>query len=188
MRLRNGEQHETVAGQPDQYNVSTFKTTDLPLRLSPQSDVHLGRLDTVIYAVPTHELLERIHGRDGKRYLIELNNRFAYPIACLVLMLVGVPLGVISRRGGKSSGFVFTLLLVILYYIMSYTGVALARQDKLPVVAAVWMANVLFAAAGVFLLWQMASGGRVLSAIANLSTRTPKLNPISMHHEKRVRS
>lgn len=187
MRLRNGEQHETVAGQPDQYNVSTFKTTDLPLRLSPQSDVHLGRLDTAIYAVPTYELLERIHGRDGKRYLIELNNRFSYPVACLVLMLVGVPLGVVSRRGGKSSGFVFTLLLVILYYILSYTGVALARQDKLPVIAAVWMANLLFAAAGIFLLWQMASGGRVLSAIANLNTRTPRLNPIGAHHENGVK-
>ena len=184
MRLRNGEQHETVPSQPDQYNVSTFSTTDLPLRLTPQSDVHLGRMDTAIYAVPTPALLERIHGRDGKRYLIELNNRFSYPTACLVLMLVGVPLGVVSRRGGKSSGFVFTLLLVILYYILSYTGVALARQDKMPVVLAVWLANLLFAAAGVFLLWQMASGGRVLSAIVNLTTRTPSAFPA--HHENGV--
>jgi len=184
MRLRDGEQHETVPSQPDQYNVSTFSTTDLPLRLTPQSDVHLGRMDTAIYAIPTAALLERIHGRDGKRYLIELNNRFSYPAACLVLMLVGVPLGVVSRRGGKSSGFVFTLLLVILYYILSYTGVALARQDKMPVVLAVWLANLLFAAAGVFLLWQMASGGRVLSAIVNLTTRTPNAAPA--HHENGV--
>ena len=184
MRLRNGEQHETVPSQPDQYNVSTFSTTDLPLRLTPQSDVHLGRMDTAIYAVPTAALLERIHGHDRKRYLIELNNRFSYPVACLVLMLVGVPLGVVSRRGGKSSGFVFTLLLVILYYILSYTGVALARQDKMPVVLAVWLANLLFAAAGVFLLWQMASGGRVLSAIVSLTTRTP--NAARAHHENGV--
>ncbi len=183
MRLRNGQQHETATGQPDRYNVSTFSTTDMPLRLSPQSDVHLGRMDTAVYAVPTRALFERIHGRDGKRFLIELNNRFSYPAACLVLMLVGVPLGVVSRRGGKSSGFVFTLLLVILYYILSYTGVALARQDKLPVVFAVWLANALFAAAGVFLLWQMASGGRVLSAIANFTTRTPKLSLAAAHYE-----
>lgn len=173
MRLRNGEQHETNPSQPDQYNVSTFTTTDLPLTLSPQSDVHLGRMDTAIYAIPTSTLIERVHQSENKRYLIELNNRFSYPVACLVLMLVGVPLGVVSRRGGKSSGFVFTLLLVVLYYVLSYTGVALARQDKLPVVLAVWLANILFAAAGIFLLWQMASGGRVLSAIVSLTTRTP---------------
>lgn len=179
MRLRNGEQHESPAGQPDQYNVSTFTTTDLPLSLSAQGDVHLGRLDTVIYAVPTPELLHRIklHNKDSKRYLLELNNRLAYPAACLVLMLVGVPLGVISRRGGKSSGFIFTLLLVILYYVLSYTGVALARQDKLPVILAVWLANLVFAVAGTFLLWQMASGGRVLTAIVALTARTPKFDP-----------
>jgi LPS export ABC transporter permease LptG/LPS export ABC transporter permease LptF len=174
MRLRNGQQHEGVEGHPDQYNVSTFTTTDLPLTLSPQSDVHLGRMDTAVYAIPTSALLERIHQPDNKRYLIELNNRFAYPAACLVLMLVGVPLGVMSRRGGKSSGFVFTLLLVIIYYVLSYTGVALARQDKLPPTFAVWLANLLFAVAGSFLLWQMATGGRVLAAIAGITARNPK--------------
>ena len=90
-------------------------------------------------------------------------------------MLVGVPLGVISRRGGKSSGFVFTLLLVVLYYVLSYTGIALGRQDKLSAFLAVWLANLLFAAAGIFLLWQMASGGRVLSAIAGWASRLPEL-------------
>jgi LPS export ABC transporter permease LptG/LPS export ABC transporter permease LptF len=176
MSLRNGEQHEGVSGHPDQYNVSTFATTNLPLSLGPQSDVHLGRMDTAVYAIPTRVLLERIHRTGDKRYLIELNNRFSYPAACLVLMLVGVPLGVISRRGGKSSGFVFTLLLVVLYYVLSYTGVALAKQDKLPPALAVWLANLLFAAAGTFLLWQMATGGRVLSAVANLATRSQRLN------------
>ena len=107
MRLRNGARHETVAGQPQQYNISTFSTTDLPLTLSPQSEVHLGRLDTAIYALPIGQLLERTHGPDARRFLLELQSRFSYPAACLVLMLVGVPLGVISRRGGKSSGLVF---------------------------------------------------------------------------------
>lgn len=183
MRLRNGEQHETAAAQPDQYNVSTFTSTDLPLRLGPQSDVHLGRLDTVIYAVPTRELLQRIHSRDGRRYLIELNNRFSYPAACMVLMLVGVPLGVVSRRGGKSSGFVFTLLLVVVYYVLSYTGVSLARQDKLPVFFAVWLANIVFASAGVFLLWQMASGGRVIGALTSLTFRAPRVQGLSVMPE-----
>ena len=174
MRLRNGSRHETVAGQPQQYNISTFEKTDLPLSLSPQSETHLGRMDTAIYALPMAALEERTHGPDGRRFLLELHTRFSYPVACLVLMLVGVPLGVVSRRGGKSSGLVFTVLLVLLYYVLSYTGIALSRQGKLPPFLGVWMANLLFAAAGGFLLWQMASGGRVLSAIANLLSRTPQ--------------
>lgn len=174
MRLRDGSRHETVAGQPTQYNISTFEKTDLPLSLSPQNELHLGRMDTAIYALPMGKLEDRTRGPDGRRFFLELHTRFSYPVACLVLMLVGVPLGVISRRGGKSSGLVFTVLLVLLYYILSYTGIALSRQGKLSPFLGVWMANLLFAAVGSFLLWQMASGGRVLSAIVNLLSRAPK--------------
>ena len=116
MRLRNGARHETVAGQPEQYNISAFDFTDLPLAASQQNEAHLGRMDTAIYALPLGELRARTLGPDGKRFQIELQKRFAYPAACLVLMLVAVPLGVTSRRGGKSAAWVATLALVVVYY------------------------------------------------------------------------
>lgn len=174
MRLRDGVRDETVADQPEQSNISTFTTTDLPLMLSQQSDVHLGRLDTPLYAMPLSVLLQRTNGTDAKRFLIELHNRFAFPAACLVLMLVGVPLGVASRRGGKSSGFVFTILLVFVYYFLSATSTKLGQENKLPAFLAVWSANLLFAVAGTFLLWQMATGGQILSAISAWVARSPK--------------
>ena len=147
MRLRDGLRDETVADEPGQSNISTFTTTDMPLALGPQSDVHLGRMDTALYAMPLGVLFERIHELSGKpgakRYLIELHNRFALPLACVVLMLLGVPLGVNSRRGGKSAGFVFTILLVFVYYFLSSTGIQLGHQSHLPAFVAVWAANFL---------------------------------------------
>ena len=50
MRLRNGAQHETMPG--GLYNITAFTSTDRPLEASAQSDVHLGRMDTAIYALP----------------------------------------------------------------------------------------------------------------------------------------
>jgi LPS export ABC transporter permease LptG/LPS export ABC transporter permease LptF len=174
MRLRNGSRQETINGQSQQYNISSFSKTDLPLTLGPQNEMHLGRLDTAIYALSMDALEARTHGPDARRYLLELHTRFSYPVACFVLMLVGVPLGIISRRGGKSSGLVFTILLVLVYYILSYTGIALSRQGKLPPFIGVWMANLIFAFAGTFLLWQMASGGRVLSVLSSLLSRSSR--------------
>ena len=178
MRLRDGVRDETVANQPGQSDISTFQTTDMPLVLSQQSDVHLGRMDTKLYAMPLDVLLQRIHeasnASDAKQLQIELHNRFAFPVACVVLMLVGVPLGVMSRRGGKSSGIIFTILLVFVYYFLSATGIAVGRQSGLPAFFAVWSANLLFAAAGIFLLWQMASGGIILSAVAAWIARSPQ--------------
>jgi LPS export ABC transporter permease LptG/LPS export ABC transporter permease LptF len=174
MRLRNGTEHETVVGQPQQYNIETFAVEDLPFVASQQSEGHLGRMDTNIYAMPMNTLFARAREPNGKRFLIELHKRFSYPAACLVLMLVGIPLGVTSRRGGRSSAWVFTILLVSLYYLLSTFGIALGQQNKIPAFLAVWAANLIFATGGIFLLWQMASGGRVLSAFSAWTSRTPK--------------
>jgi len=168
MRLRDGTEHQTEADQPNDYTVSTFAQTDLPLEAGTQEDVHLGRSDTPILAMGNRELLARIHGRNGRLYDIEFQKRLAYPAACLVLMLVGVPLGMASRRGGKSAGFVLTIGLVFIYYFLSSTGTALARQNKIPAWAGVWEANLLFAVCGILLLRQMATGGAALAALQSM--------------------
>ena len=168
MRLRDGAESETVPDQPNQYNVSTFAQTDLPLEAGSQEDVRLGRSDTPILAMSNRELLDRFQSKNGRIYSIEFEKRLAYPAACLVLMLVGVPLGISSRRGGKGAGFVLTIALVFIYYFLSSTGTALARQNKIPVFLGVWQANLIFALCGIVLLRQMATGGAALSALASL--------------------
>jgi LPS export ABC transporter permease LptG/LPS export ABC transporter permease LptF len=184
MQLRNGTEDE-LEGQPQLSNTSTFDVTNRPFVSSQQNEGHFGRLDTFIYAMSMDELRLRSHGPDGKRFLLEINKRFAYPAACLVLMLVGVPLGVTSRRGGKSSAMVAALALVISYYSLSLIGNALGRQNWIPAFLAVWSANLLFAAGGIFLLWQMASGGRVLGAITSLAARSSHPMPASVHRRGR---
>ncbi|HEY0795612.1 MAG TPA: LptF/LptG family permease [Acidisarcina sp.] len=166
MRLRNGAEHESSRDDAGQYTISTFANTDLPLQLSQTDDTRTVRASTPILGMSNSELLRRSHLAEGKMYLIELHKRFAYPAACLVLMLVGVPLGTSSRRGGKSAGFVLTIALVFIYYFLSSTGVALARQNKVPVVVGVWAANVIFAVGGVLLLRQMARGGATMPPFA----------------------
>jgi len=168
MRLRDGTESQVVPDQPGQYTISTFGQTDLPLQTGTQEDVRLGRSDTPILAMSNHELLARTHRKNGINYAIEFQKRLAYPAACLVLMLVGVPLGISSRRGGKGAGFVLTIALVFVYYFLSSTGTALARQGKLPVFLGVWQANLIFAMGGIVLLRQMATGGAAISALTSL--------------------
>ncbi len=181
MRLRNGTEHDMVStnGAP-QYQVSTFVESELPLTIGTQEDAHIGHNDTPILAMGNRVLYERTKGPGGKPYLIELNKRFAYPSACLVLMLIGIPLGLSSRRGGKSAGFVVTIALVFIYYFLSMTGTSLAREGKVPVFAGVWAANILFAFFGLLLLRQMAVGGSVgtqLAAMVSKFKSTQLLSP-----------
>ncbi|HEY0264296.1 MAG TPA: LPS export ABC transporter permease LptG [Granulicella sp.] len=173
MHLINGGQHQISATDPSQYDVSTFGTMNLPIQTGAQDDTHVSRSDTPLHALTLPELWQRLHapGTDSQKrpYAIELNTRFSYPFACLVLMLVGVPLGISSKRGGKSTGFVLTILLVFIYYFLSSVGVALAKSGKLPPIIGVWGANIIFACAGAFLLQQLSRGGVALNLVASAS-------------------
>ena len=173
--LRNGSQHQIADADPTQYNIETFASADLPMQSTAQDDTHISRSNTRVEALTLSELRARAisaPGPNGARlarpYRIELNKRFSYPFACLVLMLVGVPLGLTSKRGGKSTGFVLTILLVFGYYLLSSIGVALATQGKLSPIVGVWGANLLFTLAGLILLQQMSVGGLALSLVSSV--------------------
>ena len=59
LHLLNGGQHETSATDPNQYNISTFTTTDIPIETEAPEDTHLGRLNTPILALSLPELWRR---------------------------------------------------------------------------------------------------------------------------------
>jgi LPS export ABC transporter permease LptG len=81
------------------------------------------------------------------------------PAACLVLALAGIPLGLGSRRPGKSMGVVLTVLLVFVYFTVLISGTSLALEGKLPVGLGAWGADLLFAAFGLLLLWRLDAAG-----------------------------
>ncbi|MFZ1919125.1 MAG: LptF/LptG family permease [Terriglobales bacterium] len=156
LHLTDGSTHESDPKNPDQYQISTFQVTDIPIQVpaaqnrqqsepATLSQMNVGQLFT---AARTADATTR------RWTLIEFHRRFALPTACLVLAMVGVPLGLSSKKGGKSSGFVLTILLVFLYYSISLIGVSLARQSRLSPAEGVWLADLTFLLGGAFLLWQ----------------------------------
>ena len=180
LHLIDGGQHETSAANPNQYNIITFASTDIPIETEAPTDTHLGRVDTPILALPLTELWQRstqsgISTNLARSYRIEFHKRFSYPFACLVLMLVGVPLGLSSKRGGKSTGFVLTILLVFIYYFLSSVGVAFAKNGKMSPFLGVWGANLIFSGAGILLLYQMSRGGIALGIFSSIGSSLHKL-------------
>src|SRR6202142_1293742 len=155
LHLIDGSTHETDPASADHYQISTFDQTDIPIPV-PQADSRDQE------PVPAAQMLTwdlRDKARKVKKYvarwyLIEFHRRFALPTSCLVLALVGIPPGLSSKKGGKSAGFVLTILLVFAYYSASLVGVSLARQGKLSPGFGVWLADLVFFLGGAFLLWR----------------------------------
>jgi len=172
--LEDGTQQETVPKAKDQYSITTFEATDIPIEVPSTTD-HSPRDLLPVAELGLHDLLrnaarERQASAQTKSYdpatssydllktwyyEIEFHRRFALPAACLVLALVGIPLGLSARKGGKSTGFVLTILLVFVYYFFSLTGVSLARQGKVTPFLGVWAGNLFFFLGGLILVWRV---------------------------------
>ena len=172
--LEDGTQQELIPKAADQYSITTFESTDIPIELPSSAD--RGPRDLLpVPELSLHGLLrnakrERIAGASlvkidpasssydylkARYYEIEFHRRFALPAACLVLALVGIPLGLSARKGGSSAGFVLTIVLVFIYYFFSLVGVSLARQGKVAPWVGVWAGNFFFFLCGLFLLWRV---------------------------------
>ena len=109
------------------------------------------------------QLWQRIHQpRDRQPALVELHWRFALPVAAIVLALVGIPLGISTRKGGKSLGVMLSLLLFFVYYILMAFGRSFAMQGRVSPVIGLWLANVLFALAGILMLSNLSHVGNRL--------------------------
>jgi LPS export ABC transporter permease LptG/LPS export ABC transporter permease LptF len=94
--------------------------------------------------------------QDGTDALIELQRRFSLPVACLMLAMVGIPLGTSSRKGGRSAGYVWAIFLAFFCYYLSYISLtSLARAHSIPVELASWLPNAAFGIAGIITIARM---------------------------------
>ena len=150
--LRNGSTHEYDRREPDRYSVTTFGESDLPIAVAELP----GRRTAprTVAERPLRELLAAAP-QDWRESRVELHRRLAFPAACLVFALLGVPVGARPRRGGRAMGFVVTLLLICGYYIVFITGAGMARRGLLSPAFGMWAANALVALVGMALLPRM---------------------------------
>jgi len=104
------------------------------------------------------------HARSSPDWIeakIELHRRLALPIACIMLALIGIPLGINSRKGGKSSGYVTAVFLAFFcYYLALISLIGMARQKTLPVEVALWLPNFAFGLGGLILMVRMETSGQ----------------------------
>jgi LPS export ABC transporter permease LptF/LPS export ABC transporter permease LptG len=151
LHLEQGTTHEYDPRTPQQYSITSFTDTDIPIPLgqagTPASEQRSPQL------LAMGQLLKSVRNpRARQAALVELHYRLALPVAALVLSLVGIPLGLSTRKGGKAVGLMLSILLVFVYYIIMAFGLSLAKQGRLSPAVGLWLANAIFGAAGVLML------------------------------------
>jgi len=149
LHLDSGATHEFDPHHPQQYSVIAFQNTDIPV-VEPGTSAPQPLTPSMLSPLT---LLSDLRASGGNRSaMIELNYRLALPVACLVLALVGLPIGLTTRKGGKSFGLMLSILLVFVYYVLMAAGLNLAKEGRLDPIVGLWMANAVFGTVGLIML------------------------------------
>jgi len=89
--------------------------------------------------------------KSQNKYAVEIHKKFSLPIACILFVLVGAPLGTLTRKGGFivaiSMGFGFFLI----YYIFLIGGEELADRNRVSPFVGMWTPNFLLLITGIYL-------------------------------------
>ncbi|HOD67081.1 MAG TPA: LptF/LptG family permease, partial [candidate division Zixibacteria bacterium] len=103
--------------------------------------------------------IDQIEGqrRVRNKYLIEIYKKYSIPVASLAFILIGVPLAVMTRRSGMGMAIAISIILYVVYWAFLIGGEDLADRGLVSPFLAMWSANILIGAIGVYLLYKVIS-------------------------------
>jgi len=113
---------------------------------------------TVAEAIEAERMLDEAGDRkEARRMRVRIQEKFTLPMACLVFGLIGSSLGAKPNgRTSRSQGFGISVVLILVYYVLSFSFSSLGVKGTLPPVVAAW-APVLISLAGGGVLLRQAS-------------------------------
>ena len=162
--LEDGTGHHIDGQGPDQYELSRFEEIRIsldPESVFPLSGPQRGYREFTISQLQAETARLQAEGLPAYRTIIELHRKFSIPVACLVFGVIGLALGVTSRKDGKLASFVLGVGVIFAYYVIMFQAEAMAKAALMSPHLAMWLPNIGLGMAGVVLLcWRSRSAER----------------------------
>ncbi|HBG70949.1 MAG: hypothetical protein A2W93_03395 [Bacteroidetes bacterium GWF2_43_63] len=85
------------------------------------------------------------------KHEVEIQRKFTLSIACLLLFFIGAPLGAIIRKGGLGMPLVVSVIVFLMYYIISITGEKSVKEGVLSPAFGMWLSSMILLPFGIWL-------------------------------------
>ncbi len=98
-----------------------------------------------------------------RQHQIEWHRKISLSLACLVLFLIGAPLGSIIRKGGLGSPLVFAIGFFMLFYFTNNTGEKSAKEGSIDPVLGMWLSTLILLPLGLFLTYKALKDSQIFN-------------------------
>jgi lipopolysaccharide export system permease protein len=97
----------------------------------------------------------RAQKRIRDKYNLEIQKKYSIPAASLAFVLIGAPLGILTRRGGTGSAIAVAIGLFTVYWAFLIGGEDMADRGLISPFVAMWSANILIGLLGIYLIYKV---------------------------------
>jgi lipopolysaccharide export system permease protein len=161
LHLFNGEIHREDSKDPTYYQRTRFERSLLRIPAPNMVFEHQEssyRSDRELSAPQMLKQVQEMRKEPAKNrrrinsFLVEIHKKYSIPVACLVFMLIGAPLGVRAHRGGMGVASGLSVFFFLIYWAFLIGGEDLADRNLITPAMAMWAPNVLLGGIGVYLI------------------------------------
>ena len=99
-----------------------------------------------------------------KKTHIESHRKFALAFACVLLLLIGAPLGAIIRKGGMGMPVLVSIIFFLIYHISSITGEKSALQGVISITQGMWLSSFILTPLGLFFSYKAANDSSLINS------------------------
>jgi lipopolysaccharide export system permease protein len=92
--------------------------------------------------------------RNLRKHQIEWHRKIVLSLACIILFLIGAPLGSIIRKGGLGTPLIFAIIFFMIFYFTSTAGEKFAKENTLSPFSGMWLATFILLPIGLFLIYK----------------------------------
>jgi lipopolysaccharide export system permease protein len=93
----------------------------------------------------------KLNKEEINRYEVEIHKKYSLPAACIVFILIGAPLGMMTRKGGIGVAAGISIIFFLIYWAFLIGGEKLSDRGMLSPFLGMWSANIVLGILGIFL-------------------------------------
>jgi lipopolysaccharide export system permease protein len=102
--------------------------------------------------------------RELRLHQIEWHRKFALSFACMVLFLIGAPLGSIIRKGGLGMPLVISVVFFLIFHLLNMFGEKFVRNDTMTPLMGMWMSSFILIPVGIFFTYKAMRDSQLFNA------------------------
>lgn len=160
LKLYNGVIHSLNKKKEEgKYEQIFFNSYDIDLDInrtlssSTAFDINKSEREMGIFELKEYIDTNKNHIANNNKYFdVELHKKITIPFAALTFALIGIPLGMLVKRGGRTAGFGISLVLIFIYYLLLVLAETIGSKNIINPALSMWLPNIIMGIIGLIFI------------------------------------